>query len=262
MRRIFIFLVVSFVFYSCAKEEANITAPKTPIVNAINYYPGNVGSQFLYKVEQIDTVSDVADSLMTNSVTFDSTVIYNGVEYIVQNTALPLNGAALPLKLLLRRTDAGVYVTIDTSGIYLLFADSLLQNVTINADPEANIFSYPLFDGKIWPAYKFNVAIGAFELSLIDVQAHYLGTENLDLGPLGTVPTEKIVFKIDIKIPNPDNPVEFSQVKTDINAWFAKDIGLVRSEMNPSALASLAGTEPVIDSSLFVRQTLISYDIK
>ncbi len=261
--RYLLIIGLTFLFLSCSKEDSPVQPVKEPVVTAENYFPGGVGSLFEYSVLSIDSTNQIIDSSGTNKISFDSTESYGGIEYIASSTAFVSSGATVPLKFLFRRSSAGVYFTIDTTGLTTLLPDSLLQNVTINSDIEANVFSYPLFEGKTWTAYKLNIGIGAFELSLIDVQARYAGLENISSSATGNVDAEKIIYSADIKIPDPNNLISYNEIKFDINAWFAKDIGIVMIESNPLAANIISGTtvfEP--DSSILIKQILSSYNIK
>ena len=255
-------ILLALILFACGKEENPLIPPKEP-VTAGNYFPGGVGSSFEYLIESIDSTANVADTSGSSIISFDSTVTYNSINYTVANSSFVMNGAVVPLKFLFRKTTAGIYFTIDTSGFNQLLPDSLLQDITINSDPEANAFSYPLFDNKIWTAYKLNIGIGAFELSLIDVQAYYKGKENIITPATGNAEAEKILYKADIKIPDPNNLVSYSEIKFDIIAWFVKDVGLAKIESNSTAANIITGSNAFSsDSSVTIRQTLKVYDIK
>ncbi len=264
MKNIILFCAALFMLNACKGDSSPVEDKiKIEPVTARNYYPGKVGSIFKYKVERVDTSAVTADSLSVNFNSIDSLVKYNGIEYFAQNGSLLLNGANAPTKILFRRTDAAVYFTIDTTGFNLLLLDSLLQDITINSDPEANIFSFPLFDGKSWTAYKLNIGIGAFELSLVDVRADYLGAEQLKI-PAVENPVEavKIRYAATIKIPDPNNLTNFTESKFDLFGWFAADIGLVKFEGNISAVNLLIGSDVLpADSTSIIRETLSEFSL-
>lgn len=263
MKNLIAILALLIVLYACGKEDSRIVEPKVQVETAADFYPGGVGSSFVYKIERVDTLLNTSDSLGINYSSIDSVTTYNGVRYFVENSSLALNGSSLPMKILFRRSDAGVYFTIDTTGFDMLLPDSILQNVEITSDPEAIVFSYPLFDGKDWTAYKLNLTIGAFDLSLVDVHAYYLGKETLLLPAAGSIDAEKIKYVATLIIPNPDNFIEYTESTFTINGWFAKNIGLVKAEGNAEAVNAILGIDAFTNDSVSViRQTILSYEIK
>ncbi|MGE5432428.1 MAG: hypothetical protein ACM3QX_15200 [Syntrophomonadaceae bacterium] len=251
-----------FLFYSCKKSSTEPTAPQGA-VTAKNYYPGNVGSRFVYSVD----TTGAGGALGTRTSVFTGTKIINGTEYISQESTVKIGPDSVKSTMYFRRSDVGVYFYVDTTGLSRFFPDSLKSQLTLQIDNELQAFNLNLDKNLPWPAFKMNVKYGSLiTFNIIDLTAYYLGSENLTLNLTQgqqTKQAEKIRYVFKLTIPDLNNPTHPSERTFNADAWFVKDIGVVKFQGNGTILGALSGNGiDFADTSKTVSQNLTSFDIK
>lgn len=259
-----VLLAFSFglLFYSCKKSSTEPTAPQGA-VTAQNYYPGGVGSRFVYNVD----TTGLGAALGTRTSVFTGTKTINGTEYISQVSTIKTGKDSVVNTMYFRRSDTGVYFYIDTTGLSKFFPDSLKSQLTLQIDNELQAFNLNLDKNFPWPAFKMNVKYGSLiTFNIIDLTAYYEGSENLTLNLASgqqTKQAEKIKYVFKLTIPDLKNPTNPSQRTFNADAWFVKDVGVVKFQGNGTILGALSGKGiSFADTTKTVSQNLTSYDIK
>jgi hypothetical protein len=267
---LFVFILLIVISVVGCDEESN-PVDNDIVGSASNYYPGGDGSEFNYLIDTVNSVTGSYANVGTRYSYFSGTTTINGTEYIVQKNETNLgNSPAVNSELNFRRTQTGVYISIDTTGLSNLLPDTLYQaldlepgDIKLDADSEINIFSYPLFDGKNWSAFQLNITAAGFDFSLVEVKASYEGSESLMLEGYEGTEAEKIKYTVTLSVPNPEdifNPMEQS---FSGYGWFAKDIGLMKLEGNALALTALnQGDIALADTNQIIRERLISHELE
>ncbi|MCU7490065.1 MAG: hypothetical protein HF300_07655 [Ignavibacteria bacterium] len=251
-----------FLFYSCKKSSTEPTAPEG-VTTAKNYYPGGVGSRFVYSVD----TTGAGGALSTRTSVFTGTKTINGTEYISQVSSVKIGPDSVKSTMYFRRSDVGVYFYIDTTGLSKFFPDSIKSQLTLQIDNELRAFNYPLDKSLPWSAFRMNVKYGSLiTLNIIDLTANYQGSESLTLNlstGQKTLDAEKIRYDFILTIPDLNNPLNPSKRTFNADAWFVKDIGVVRFQGNGTILGALSGGGiNFADTTKTVSQNLTSYDIK
>lgn len=277
------FLFISIILVSCSSNSDSPTEPTNNNgVTADNYYPGNLGSSFTYNTDTALANSNYSQ-VGTRVSTYESTKTIGSVEYIVQKNISTIAGNSIETSLNFRRSSNGFYISIDTTGfsesLNELLTDSLVASVVsgFEIDPEMNALSLPLTSGKEWSAFKFNVIISflgvQLPITVIEVKANYEGPESIVVPAIdGSSESEKIKYTLVISLPDPENPINFTNPQNPINlisrefygyAWYTKDVGLTKLEGSAFLINSINGNGiDLADTTSLVKESLVSYDIK
>jgi hypothetical protein len=125
--------------------------------------------------------------------------------------------------------------------------------------------STPLSDGLNWQAFKLGLTL--LNYNIIDVEASYMGKENVVLNLTSgqvTVSAAKIKYIMTLKIPNLNNVFATPYTSTfNATGWFAADIGPVKWEGNGAVLNGFSGGGINLgDTTSTVSQVLTYYNIK
>ncbi|MAT58907.1 MAG: hypothetical protein CMF23_13115 [Ignavibacteriae bacterium] len=280
--KIALLLIISLMLASCGGSDDPVTPNPDDVSEITSYYPGNIGSTFTFNTDTA-LVNTNFSQVGTRVSTFESTVNKNSIEYILQKNISTIANNSIETELNFRRGENGLYIYIDTTGFSSaldeLLTDSLIVSVVsgFEIDPEINIFSLPLFSGKEWSAFKFNVLINflgvQIPITVIEVKGTYEGKESIVVPALNnSVESEKIKYTLIFSLPDPENPINFTNPQNPINlisrefygyGWYTKDVGLTKLEGSAFLINSINGNGiDLADTTAIVRETLVSYDLK
>lgn len=264
-----VIIILSVVFYSCDSNSPNNDG-NNPGGNSDkvvkDYFPGGIGSSWTYSIGITDSAGNTYNNNATKVNTFKSIDTTGGVDQIVQEGSLVYNGTNVPVREVdLRRTDKGLYVIIDTTGLSSEIPDSVKQllmqylgSAEIKIDTEVQTISVPFFEGQTWKVFALNIANA---IDAISVEASYDGQE--DISVIGENKTaEKIKYTVTFKYPS-EKGFPLNSKTYNAYAWFVEGIGLVKFEGNALLTNVLSGSAiDISDTSRAAVQTLKEYTIK
>ena len=253
-------LVVGILFNACKSSTTSPTNNNGDISSS--YYPNNEGTSYKYNVNREDSTGSTTTG--TRKSTYSGTVTLGGTVYQTQIDTLSFGGLTATSINYFRKTDAGVYLYLDTTGLSNVIPDSLIQYVSFSN--ELTEFSFPMGSGKSWDVAQMNLKYGALTINLIDVKAYYEGKEsttvNLDSGSK-TFDAAKIKYVFVFSTPNPSNPLIVNKSTFNAYAWLVDNVGIVKWQGNGVILGAFAGGGiNFSDTTSTVSQTLASYNIK
>lgn len=248
-------ITISIVISSCKKNSNPVSTGGN---DNSNYFPSNVGSSYKYNFERTDQNGKQTTGIRDTK--YESTKAMGGI-YTLQIDTVTTNDSNDVFNSLFRKSDAGIYYYIDTTG----FSENLPPEFVpylpyLKIDQEMLLFSIPLQDGKNWPVFKVNLEQG-ITITVVDVEAKYLGKENIALNlNSGTVTEQAAKVEYSFSLINP-----ITQAKQTVTAdgWFVADIGAVKWEGNALLLNVFTRSDiNFADSSSTGSENLIQYNIK
>ena len=252
-------LIIIVAFMSTGCNNNNTTQP-TQQDNA-NYFPNTNLTYYKYNISLTNSLGTVNTG--TKSTTFAGTSFVGGITYQNQIDSLNTGGIISTNSSFFRKTGAGVYYFLDTTGISTLVPSQYLLYLTFST--ELRVLASPLSDGLNWQAFKLGVAI--LNYNFIDVEAAYLGKENVPLNLTSgqvNLSAAKFQYVMTLQFPNPNNPLGPS-TKSSFTAygWFVENIGPVKWQGNAAILNGFSGGGINLgDTTTTVTQSLTGYSIK
>jgi hypothetical protein len=248
-------------FYSCSKDNSNPTVVQ-PVGNVSVFYPGTAGSQFSYS----SSVNNVQAG--NRVVTIGGITTIKGKQYTTQQNYMTLGTIMSTVNTYYRMTTDSLLFYVDTTGLISFIPASLRSTVTMKAPVDAKVLAVPLNQGSSWPVYSLALASGPFSLNIVQLNALYVGSENLTLNLLNTSPltktAEKIHYQLILSIPDSTFDISKIQNKTyDAYGWFVQDIGLVRLDGNAAAVEAITRSSITLADTLkTATEVLTSYSLK
>lgn len=265
--KVFIILFI-FVMYGCSDK------PNDPVIDetgtsASQYFPGKIGSRFIYSVEEFDSSQGIFLHKGEKEVTYNNIIKLRNTDYVTQENKYIIPEKDTTGISYFRLSDRGVYYFIDTTGFGNLISslpDTLKSLLSFSIDEEMNVLSLPFFEGKTWTAYQLSLSIPtfAYELSIVDITATYRGKESVSV-PFSesNVDSERIEYKITLRIPTIENLLNPPTTVFISNAYFIENTGLVKIEGNTFLINALSGGGiELADSSGITRELLVDKEIK
>lgn len=248
---------------SCSSDDDGPTDP-TDGTSATQYYPGGVGSTFNY---QGQTTDSSGTSNYTRDVSFSSQLNIGNTTYIIQNNNVNIGTATFSAEFPFRTSNTGMFIYIDTA-VFDELLDSLGIDpslVTIIADQEVRLISYPFNTTPQWNAYTVKVTAfgGLISLNILELQGNYKGQEQLTI--MGqSMTAEKVEYIATVKIPESlEDIANPPTVTLSAMAWFVKDVGLVKLDGSGVIIAAFTGGGLEFDDDASTAtETLVAYDIK
>lgn len=265
-------LIIAAIMYSCDSNTADSIIDGGGDSGKVvkDYFPGGVGSNWTYAVGLSDSGSTAYSNNATKAVTFKSVVTTDGADEINQEEAVVYNGNALPVSIVkMRRSDKGLYILIDTTGLAESIPDTVKQllneylgSFQLNISTEVQTLSVPFFSGQTWKAFALNISSGViFSVDAIVVNASYAGTENIDIQS-ETKQAQKIKYTVIFRYPS-ESVIPFNEKSYDAFAWYVEGVGLAKFQGNALITNVLSGSEiNLSDTNRVAVQTLTSYEIK
>lgn len=249
-------------FYSCSKKDDNNPSSPQPVGNVSTFYPGNTGSSFSYSI----AINNVQAG--NRIVTLGGTTTIKGRTYSIQNNFIQLGTDTASAVTFFRMSTDTLFYYIDTTGLYRFIPANLQSSVIIRATDEVKVLGVPLKSGNSWKAYTLTLALGPFSLPVVQLNASYLGQENINLNIANSgqqsKTAEKIQYQMILTIPDSSGNLNQSTTRTyNAKAWFVDGIGLARLEGNAAVLNALSSTSiSFSDTTKTAVQTLNSFTIK
>ncbi|MCX6151894.1 MAG: hypothetical protein NTX22_15320 [Ignavibacteriales bacterium] len=263
--KLFLIFLLSIHFISCSKKSNPADTNLNNQDSALQYYPGNGGSKFNYAVE---TVTQAGISFMgSRMVSFTGLQKVNNTEYFVQLNSTKLRLDTVKTNAFFRRTNAGVYFFLDTTGVYKYYQATPGSSASMDFDRELIVYSRYLDQSASWKVYKIGLNFTDLaSYNIIDLIANYLVREDISLNLTSgqvTMSAEKIKYTLNLRIPDKNDPGKFSFSSFAAFMWFVKDIGIVKLQGNMAVIEVLTGSSTNLsDTSQTMTQNLISYEIK
>jgi len=236
----------AFLISSC--DSDNSTGTGNEQENAANYFPNNDGAYYKYNVNRTD--SNGIQTPGTRSVNYNG--MKPGTAYQRQIDSTTIESVTVWSETYFRKTDAGVYYFLDTTGLASNIPPLYQQYISsLQIDTDLILIVSPLQPD--WPVFK--IILTLTNASIIDVKATNEGTEAFNNG---AVSGEAVKIKYDVVIALPLTPV---QTLTAF-CWFFPDVGIVRWEGNATVINALSGGGIDFgDSTTVFTQDLIFYDL-
>lgn len=226
MKNLIILIFITITFFGC-KEAVN--EPKVEIIQ--NLVPVNEGSVYKYSYVENDSAGATIENGERVTRIIGSNTRIN-TQYFIQRDSFYLSTSSSS-ETNIRKTNAGVYYFVDTTGFSSQIPDTILNLITI--DPELIYLSLPLTEPRQWSVYRVLLNIQSIALPLIEFNGRFVGKENLTL----TINNEsknyecfKIRYELTIRIPDLSNN-SFTTESYSAHSWFAEEVGLIKSEGSP-----------------------------
>lgn len=257
---LFLFITGIIYFFHACDDDSGTNDPEGEgeQVADTSYYPNEEDSYYKYSVERPDTNGNQTSG--TRSSFYSGTNIIGGVTYQVQIDSVLLTGqAAIVDSLYFRKTDTGVFFSLDTAGLAgsVPGIDTLIQYITL--DSELRLLLFPLLDNSSWTVFRMNINYqGIINFNPIELKTTFDGKETLDLqvSPPRTFEAVKLKFTLTIK-PGPFDPV---QTYTAF-AWIVQGIGIVKWQGNGTIVGVFTGNGVDLDDTTSVyTENLIEYN--
>jgi archaellum component FlaG (FlaF/FlaG flagellin family) len=256
-----VMIIVTLVISSCKKADNSVNSDNTNVDNS-DYFPATVGNYYKYNFQRTDSTGIPITGITNTRYQSPSGPAGNGVIYdIMQIDSISSNGFVNIYTSFFRKGDNGIYYFLDTTG----FAENLPPEFAaylpyLKIDQELLLLTSSLKDGDKWPVFKVNLEQG-IALTVVDVEASYLGKENITLNlQSGTVTRPAVKIQYDFSLINPLN-----QTKQTVTAygWFVANVGAVQWQGNALLLDVFTrGEINFADSTNTGSENLIDYNLK
>lgn len=254
MKNIKILVVIFFAvltFTGC-KERLYQPEPET----YPDLFPLVKGSSFVYNVDSLDTAGNPF-TIGKAHVSLRDTASFLYTVYTTMSDSLVLTSETIVNRTYIRKTNAGIYYFIDTTGLGALIPDTLKRLTTV--DGEISALSVPPITGRTWNAYKFIAGI----FSVISLTAEYGNEEILFMNLNGIdkeVKARKVNYTLVIAIPPQEQGGTSSQFTFRGTGWYSENIGLVRLEGDSVLFGFIGGDITNLFTNQYkVRRTLTEY---
>lgn len=253
-------LLLIFILLGCT-DNNSVDPEKTIDINSrlSKLFPYNSDRKYEFSIDTLN-IDNSFSRIGTRISEFDSQVNVGEHNYFKCNQVHNYGSAELIFQSRFRDDDNSIRLLSDTSKVYDLFTDSLKNIIKILVDEEVILLQLPLEKEKRWPVAKAYVDYQSFIFNTVDVEAEYLGSETILLDALNEeIVAEKIKYKLDVNIPNIENPFLAQTVTYFAEFWFAEDYGIIKME-GCSFMLNLVVGYPMDfkDLDQISRQTLIN----
>jgi len=248
---------------SCSSDDDGPTDP-TDGTSATQYYPGGVGSSFNYQGQATDSAGT---TVYSRQAVYSSQQTVNNTTYTIQTNSVLVGGATFTSDFPFRTSNTGMFIYIDSSVFdELLDSMGIDQSlVTIVADQEVRLISYPFNSTPQWDAFTVKVTAfgGLINLNILELKGNYRGQEQVTVLQQ-SMTAEKVEYIATVKIPESlDDIANPPTVTLSATAWFVKDVGLVKLDGSGIIIAAFTGGGLEFDDDgSTATETLITYDIK
>lgn len=248
------------IFIGCSDNNSVDPEETTDLSSKLlKLFPYSSDSKYEFSIDTLN-IDNSFSRIGTRISEFDSEVNVGEHNIFKCNQVYNYGSAELLFQSRFRSADNSIRLLTDSSRIYELFPDSLRNIIKILVDEEGILIQLPLEKEKRWPVAKAYVDYQSFIFNTVDVEAEYLGSETLLLDAFNKeIVAEKIKYKLDVNIPNIENPFLAQTVTYFAEFWFAEDYGIIKME-GCSFMLNLVGGYPMDfeDLDQISRQTLIN----
>lgn len=244
-----------FGVYAC---KSSSTDPDPP-ADTRNFYPVSNGTWYKYNMTQTDSIGNINNAVRISYIT--GTLVIGGRPYQVQLDSVLFTAITQVSNSYFRKTNAGVYFNLDTTGISNSVPDSLLPFLTI--DEEIIAFSFPFENGRSWIAFKMNLNyMNIFNFNPVNMRITVVGTEDINLQLPGGSET-KSAFRLRMELNIISSPFQTVPQVLTAGVWLVENIGVVKWEGNATIINAFTGAGiDFDDSTSVITQSLIDYHIQ
>ncbi len=232
--KIVIFLAAIFAFIKCSDSSL----PTDTERSSSNYseelakiFPYSLSQKYEFKIDTLNHNDGLFETKGTRLMWVSSNENIGKLNYYLCDQQYHNSGSVTTLKTKYRISNKSILILTDTTNVTKSIPDSLVKIMTINVDPEIFLVNFPLKKNEPWPVVKAVVDFQTFKFTTIEVIAEYIGTEVIFLDSFKEqIKTEKIKYRIDINVPNYDNPFLSNTKRYFADIWFAEEKGIVKME--------------------------------
>ncbi len=195
------------------------------------YFPYKMNEQFEFKYDTLDQFTNEFYTFGERVLEVRDQEVINSREYLRADQKFKLKDGEQTLITRFRVTDKSILLLTDTTNSTQGIPDSLLSIMTIKIDEEVNILQLPLDENTPWPVVKAYVDFQTFKFNTVDVIGEYLGQEDVWLDDFNkSISAAKIRYKLDINVPDFENPFLSNTNSYYAQIWFAEDYGIIKME--------------------------------
>ena len=253
LKQIIISIIVWVFLISCTSKEP--TAP--PSGQIPDYFPNSDGTNYLFTITETDSTG----ILRTGSryVFYAGDSLINGTSYLFQKDSIRMGTEIEERISNFRKSEAGVFYFIDTSGFAAALPDTLRNRMTLTSEMQTLLLL--LAEGSFWQVFKITIDLQpGITFAPYRITANYVKEENVLLHLVGgdlNVAAQKIKYDLEFRL----DPEEPSQ-KFIAFSWVTDKIGIIKIEGNAIVVNTILNGEMSLDdSSKTVTQDLIDYNI-
>lgn len=252
-RKILIFFSI-VILTGCSNEIPN----EPPAAGSFNFFPGGLGTNYLYTITETDTGGTVLQSGF-RYVLYSDSIFLGSRKYTVQLDSIATDSLNSNTTSYFRKTSTGVFYFVDTTQIINIIPDTLQADVTLL--DESRLLLFPLQEGSLWTFYRMTVNLpSGVPVRVLNVEGKYLLAENVVLNlNSGTVNIVGIKIQYDMElISDITQPVQ----RFTAFVWVADNIGIIKLEGNSVLLGALLNGEfNFSDSTKTIMQELKEFEI-
>ena len=257
-----VLIIISLVISSC-KNSGNSVSSNNNNVDNSDYFPNTIGNYYKYNFERTDSAGQQTTGIRDSRYESSSQPAGNGVTYDVkQIDSITSDGSTTVYTSFFRKGDKGIYYYLDTTGFSENLPPELVTYLPyLKIDQEMLLLFSSLQDGQTWPVFKIDLEQG-ITITVVDVEAAYLGKENITLNlqsGIVTRPAVKIKYDFSLII----NPLTQTKQTVTVYGWFVAGVGAVKWQGNGLLLDVFTrGEINFADSSSTGSENLVDYNIK
>jgi hypothetical protein len=247
---------------NCSKETSIVTASSGVLVADMRYYPTFPETVWRYRIDTTSPGGGMVINTAQRVSRITGTQDYNGLRYTVQvDENTDANGVTFDT-LFVRKSDSGLYVT--SPALRTLGRLPGFPGLNISIPSEFLLFPYPLETAGSWQLIdiEFN-QIPLFPI-YVRVNASRLGRESAVTSAMTFKDCQKVQFRVDARLPNPQDPTNFLNplvIREDATFYFARPLGLVMGDGSQLLFTLLTGQIPTTQSRKRVHAEATFLDI-
>ena len=229
---IYLIVLVLAIFNGCESEGVNSPENDTDYSQQLQkYFPYKINEQYEFKYDTLVQSTNDFYSLGKRILEARNKELINNKEYLNTDQKFKLADSEQTLSTKFRLTNKSILLLTDTTNYTQGIPDSLLSIMTIKIDEEVNILQLPLDENTPWPVVKTTVDFQTFKFNTVDVIGEYIGQDDVWLDGFNkSIPAAKIRYKVNINVPNFENPFLSNTHSYFSQIWFAEDYGIIKME--------------------------------
>ena len=197
----YIFITVTVLLFSCTSKEP--TAP--PSMQVPDYFPNSDGTNYHYTITETDSTGILRTG--TRYVLYDGDTLNNGTSYKFQKDSIQMGTEIEERISNFRKSEAGVFYFIDTSGFAAALPDTLRNRMTVTSEMQTLLLL--LAEGSFWQVFKVTIALQpGITYAPYRITANYVKEEIVLLHLVGgdlNVTAQKIKYDLEFRL-DPEEP--------------------------------------------------------
>jgi hypothetical protein len=241
-------LILSLIVLIISCKESTTEPP--PNVTSSDYFPNSDGNYYYYNISADDSSGLVQSGTRKSYYSGDTTLLLT--PYQIKVDTFQINVVQSILNSYFRKSESGIFYSLDTTGFSSFVPDSLLGSISFSL--EYRILFQPLEIFQTWPVFKVQVNVIQFDVFTIDAQV--ISKQKIDL-TLNDSTVSKDVFtirytaKLTTSLNQP--PITFTAI-----GEIAEGIGFIRWEGDSEIINFFAGRNIYLPGT-YVIEELSSY---